>query len=360
MATYRRLLCDQQRVWMIVLLEQTVDVSLLEELDLLAEKRPRCLLCVHRACRVRQGRDAPGRELKGFRISRMTYSIVARDPDTGELGVAVQSHYFQVGPVVPWGLAGVGAVATQSLVNVSFGPLGVELMRLGCTASQALDAVLATDPDREARQCAIVDGTGSVAAHTGSRCIAEAGHRVGDGYSVQANLMERPTVWGAMANSFESASGSLPERMLEALDAAEAEGGDIRGRQSAAMLVLRGKPSGRSWEDRVIDLRVEDHPEPVNELRRLLRYRRAYQSAAAGDVAGHRGALEIAPEVTQLRFFAGLALAGAGEWEEALGLLQHAVAEEPRWEETLRRLVPAGRVKPELAADVEARLRARS
>src|SRR5215813_3374218 len=168
-------------------------------------------------------REAPlGAGPAGVRIWRMTYSIVARDTDTGELGVAVQSHYFQVGPVVPWGLAGVGAVATQSLVNISFGPLGVELMRLGYGARRALDAVLAADPDRESRQCAMVDTTGGVAAHTGSRCIAEAGHRVGDGYSVQANLMERPTVWGAMARSEESASGSLPERMLEALDGAEA------------------------------------------------------------------------------------------------------------------------------------------
>ena len=290
----------------------------------------------------------------------MTYSIVARDPETGEMGVAVQSHYFQVGPVVPWGLAGVGAVATQSLVNVSFGPLGVELMRLGCSARQALDAVLASDPEREARQCAMVDNTGSVAAHTGSRCIAEAGHRVGDGYSVQANLMERAAVWGAMASAFEGARGPLGERMLDALDAAEAEGGDIRGRQSAAMLVLTGKPSGRSWEDRVVDLRVEDHPSPLVELRRLLRYRRAYQSAAAGDVAGHRRAVEIAPEVTQLRFFAGVALAGAGEWEDALGLLREAIAEEPRWEETLRRLVPAGRVNADLAAEVDTRLRDRA
>jgi len=146
--------------------------------------------------------------------------------------------------------------------------------------------------------------------------------------------------------------------MLAALDAAEGEGGDIRGRQSAAMLVLAGRPSGRSWEERVIDLRVEDHPEPLVELRRLLRYRRAYQAAASGDVAGHRRALEIGPEITQLRFFAGLALAEAGEWDEALGLLREAMAEEPRWEETLKRLVPAGRVKAELAAEVEGRLRA--
>jgi uncharacterized Ntn-hydrolase superfamily protein len=287
----------------------------------------------------------------------MTYSIVARDPETGDLGVAVQSHYFQVGPVVPWGLAGVGAVATQSLVNVSFGPAGVELMRLGCTARQALDAVLAGDPDRDARQCAMVDAAGGVAAHTGGRCIAEAGHRAGDGYSVQANLMERATVWDAMAEAFEAAEGPLAERMLAALDAAEAEGGDVRGRQSAAMVVLTGRPTGRAWEDRRIDLRVEDHPDPVVELRRLVRYRRAYGAAAGGDVAGHRQALQIAPEVTQLRFFAGLALARAGQWDEGLVLLREAIAAEPRWEITLPRLVPAGRVTAELASEVAARLR---
>jgi uncharacterized Ntn-hydrolase superfamily protein len=289
----------------------------------------------------------------------MTYSIVARDPETGELGVAVQSHYYQVGPVVPWGLAGVGAVATQSLVNVSFGPAGVELMRLGYDAGQALDAVLAGDPERDRRQCAMVDDRGGVAAHTGGRCIAEAGHRVGAGYSVQANLMERATVWDAMAGAFEATGGApLAERMLAALDAAEAEGGDIRGKQSAAMVVLTGRPTGRVWEDRLVDLRVEDHPEPLAELRRLLRYRRAFQAAAAGDVAGHRRALEIAPEVTQIRFFAGLALAGDGEWDEAIALLREAIAVEPRWEQTLPRLVPAGRVTPELAAEVGARLRA--
>lgn len=288
----------------------------------------------------------------------MTYSIVARDPETGELGVAVQSHYFQVGPVVPWGTAGVGAVATQSLVNVSFGPAGVELMRLGYEADQALAAVLAGDPDRESRQCAMVDARGEVAAHTGPRCIAEAGHRLGAGYSVQANLMERATVWDAMAAAFEGAEGPLAERMLAALDAAEVEGGDIRGKQSAAMLVLSGEPTGRVWEDRVIDLRVEDHTEPLVELRRLLRYRRAYQAAAPGDASAHRRALQIAPEIVQLRFFAGLALAGEGQWDEALTLLEEAIAAEPRWEQTLPRLVPAGQASAELVAEIEAKLHA--
>jgi uncharacterized Ntn-hydrolase superfamily protein len=260
--------------------------------------------------------------------------------------------------VVPWGRAGTGAVATQSLVNIALGPAGVELMRLGYRAGEALDAVLAGDPQRDWRQCAMVDAAGGAAAHTGSRCIAEAGHRVGDGYSVQANLMERDTVWDAMAAAFEAAGGPLAERLLVALDAAESEGGDIRGKQSAAMLVLSGAPTGRAWEDRLIDLRVEDHPEPLAELRRLLRYRRAYQAAAAGGGAAHRRALDIAPEIVQLRFFAGLALAGEGEWDEALALLGQAIAAEPRWEQALPRLVPAGRVNPELVAEVQSRLRA--
>src|SRR5215472_14148474 len=281
----------------------------------------------------------------------MTYSIVARDAETGELGVAVQSCYYQVGPVVPWGQAGVGAVATQSMVNIALGPAGVELMRLGSSARQALDAVLAGDPLRDSRQCAMVDAAGGVAAHTGSRCIAEAGHRVGDGFSVQANLMERDTVWDA------AAAGPLPERLLAALDAAEGEGGDVRGRQSAAMLVLSGTPTGRVWEDRQIDLRVEDHPDPNAELRRLLRYRRAYQAAAEGGTAAHRRALEIAPEIVQLKVFTGLALADAGEWDEALALLRDAIAAEPRWEQALPRMIPAGRVSAEMVSELMSRLR---
>lgn len=286
----------------------------------------------------------------------MTYSIVARDPTTGELGVAVQSHYFQVGTSVPWGEAGVGVVATQAMVNVSIGPAGLELLRLGYSPQQALDAVLAADPGPQLRQCALVDAAGRVAAHTGSRCIAEAGHRLGEGYSVQANLMQRATVWDAMAEAFEATSGPLAERMLAALDAAEAEGGDIRGRQSAALLVLSGRPSGRSWEDRVVDLRVEDHPEPLVELRRLFRLRCAFDASRAGDLAAQRRALELAPEVVQIRFFAALALARAGEWAEAVPLLRGVLEVDRCWLEVLRRLLQAGLVEPALAAELESRL----
>jgi uncharacterized Ntn-hydrolase superfamily protein len=297
----------------------------------------------------------------------VTYSIVARDAKTGEFGVAVQSHYFQVGPTVPWALSGVGAVATQSRVNVSYGPLGLEYLRAGYTAAQALKALTSGDSQPEIRQCAIVDAAGNVAAHTGSKCIAAAGHQLGDGFSCQANLMERDTVWAAMAEAFTSTNAPLAERMMAALDAAEAEGGDIRGKQSAAMLVVSGKPTGRSWEDRTIDLRVEDAAEPLPELRRLLRIKRAVQTVAeadrlalAGDKPGaakkRREGLELAPEMIELRFWTGLTMAEAGDIDGAITLIADVVHTDPRWLETMRRLVAVDRVSQELAATIEARL----
>ena len=254
----------------------------------------------------------------------MTYSIVARDKKTGEFGVAVQSHYFQVGPVVPWALAGVGAVATQSQVNVSYGPLGLDMLQAGLTAEQALNALTAGDAHADVRQCGIVDAAGNVAAHTGAKCIPAAGHRLGDGFSCQANLMEKDTVWVAMADAFESTDGPLAERMMAALEAAEVEGGDIRGRQSAAMLVVSGTGTGRPWNDRLLDIRVEDSPEPLIELRRLIRIKRAYAADSeadrldeAGDAAAANAkraeAFELAPENVELRFWAGLAMATSGD-----------------------------------------------
>ncbi|HEX5635353.1 MAG TPA: DUF1028 domain-containing protein, partial [Gemmatimonadales bacterium] len=202
-----------------------------------------------------------------------TYSIVARDPKTGDLGVAVQSHYFSVGPIVPWAESGVGAVATQSLVLVDYGPRGLELMRKGLTARQALDSLLAADAHREGRQVAMVDANGNVAAFTGPSCIPDAGDAQGEQFSCQANLMANAKVWPAMKAAFEKAEGDLAERMMVALEAAEKAGGDIRGRQSAAMLVVKAKPSGKPWNDVLVNLRVEDHAEPLVELRRLLRLR---------------------------------------------------------------------------------------
>ena len=301
----------------------------------------------------------------------MTYSIVARDKKTGELGVAVQSHYFQVGPVVPWALAGVGAVATQSQVNISYGPLGLEMLQAGLTAEQALMALTAGDPHADVRQCAIVDAAGNVAAHTGAKCIPAAGHRLGEAFSCQANLMEKDTVWAAMADAFESTGGQLAERMMGALEAAEVEGGDIRGRQSAAMVVVAGTGTGRPWDDRLLDIRVEDSPEPLLELRRLIRIRRAYAAGSeaerldeAGDVAAANAkrteAFELAPDNVELRFWAGLAMATSGDLDAGCDLIREAVRQEPRWLETVRRLAMVDRISPDLARSIETRLAGRA
>ena len=299
----------------------------------------------------------------------MTYSIVARDKKTGEFGVAVQSHYFQVSPAVPWGLAGVGAVATQSMVNISYGPLGLELMQAGYTAEQALKALTSGDPQAEVRQCAIIDAAGTVAAHTGTKCIPAAGHKLGDGFSCQANLMEKDTVWDAMAVAYTSTDAPLAERMMAALDAAEAEGGDIRGKQSAAMVVVAAKGTGRPWVDRIIDLRVEDAAEPLVELRRLLRIKRAYMTANDADQLEESGdmpaavnklreAIEIAPELIELRFWAGLTMAQKGDLDGGCELIADAVRKDSRWLETIHRLAMVDRVSQELAASIEARLAA--
>ena len=301
----------------------------------------------------------------------MTYSIVARDRDTGELGVAVQSHYFQVGPVVPWARSGIGAVATQSQVNVSFGPAGLDLLQSGFTAEQALKALLAGDPGAENRQVAIVDAAGNVAAHTGPRCIPAAGHRTGDGFSCQANLMEKDTVWDAMCAAFTTTGGPLAERIMAALEAAEAEGGDIRGRQSAAMLVVAGASTGRSWEDRVIDLRVEDAPDPLAELRRLLRLKRAFMTNSDADRLEEGGdpeaarlkraeGVRLAPEMVELKFWTGLDMAEKGDLDGGCALMADAVRKDRRWIETLNRLVAVDRLSAETARAVQARLAAGS
>lgn len=278
-----------------------------------------------------------------------TYSIVARDAATGELGVAVQSHWFSVGSVVPFAEAGVGAVATQSIVDSAYGPLGLALMRAGKSAPEALAALLAGDPGREVRQVGMVDAAGGVATHTGRLDIPEAGGHAGDGYVVQANLMEKKTVWPAMARAFEAAKGDLAERMLAALDAAQAEGGDIRGRQSAAILVVKGRSSGRPWADRVFELRVEDHADPLGELRRLVALQRAYNHMSAGDdcvalkdwacAEREYGAAEaMQPQNAEMAFWHGVALASNGRVAAARPLFQKAFAADARWRELVRRL----------------------
>jgi uncharacterized Ntn-hydrolase superfamily protein len=295
----------------------------------------------------------------------VTYSIVARDPATGELGVAVQSHYFCVGAIVPSVLAGVGAVATQAFAEPAFGPLGIEMLRAGKEPVAIVDGLRASDDGAPMRQFALVDSTGRVAVHTGERCIAEAGHRAGDGYSVQANMMRNPTVPEAMARAFDTASGDLASRLLAALDAAEGEGGDIRGRQSAALVVVTGEPTGQAWVDRRFDLRVDDHPDPLGELRRLVALRRAYshmdegdEALAAGDEAAaldrYRAATDASSENPELSFWQGVAMAAAGKADEARPLLAPAFAAHDGWALLLRRLPASGLFPddPELLAAV--------
>lgn len=278
-----------------------------------------------------------------------TYSIVARDPVTGELGVAVQSHWFSVGSVVPWAEAGVGAVATQSIVDPSYGPLGLALMRAGRSAPEALAALLAADSGREVRQVGMVDSQGRVATHTGRLAIPEAGGQSGWEYVVQANLMEKPSVWPAMARAFEAAKADLADRLLAALDAAEAEGGDIRGRQSAAILVVKAKSSGRPWADKLFDLRVEDAPQPLVELRRLVAVQRAYNHMGSGDdcVAlkdwgcaerEYGAAQAMQPDNAEMAFWHAVALASNGRMDAARPLFRKAFAADARWRELVRRL----------------------
>ena len=293
----------------------------------------------------------------------MTYSIVARDPVTGSLGVGVQSHYFDVGMVVPWAEAGVGAVATQALADRGYGPRGLALMRDGVAAPDALAQLLAADELNFLRQVAMVDASGDAAAFTGEFCIAEAGEIVGQQVSVQANMMLRPTVWGAMFAAYERANGDLTDRILAALDAAEAEGGDVRGRQSAAILVVDGERSDAPWERVVIDVRVDDHPDPLYELRRLVAYARAFNEMGSVFDGGLLFAPSIdesmteALELTLGALARGQAVLGdnrepsvwqavlllrAGREDEARVLLADAVAVHAGWAEFVRRLARAG------------------
>lgn len=282
-----------------------------------------------------------------------TYSIVARDPVSGQLGVAVQSHWFSVGPLVPWAEAGVGAVATQSFVDPAYGPLGLELMRAGKTAKQALDGLLASDPGAAVRQVAMIDARGNLAAHTGAKCIPAAGHITGANFSVQANLMLNDKVWPAMAEAFKNASGDLADRMMAALEAAEQVGGDIRGKQSAAILIVSGAPTGKPWSDRLVDLRVEDHPEPLAELRRLVNVHRAYQHMNAGDLAIEKNNVEEAlreyaaaeammPDNLEMIYWHAVSLVNVDRLEESLPLFKKVFRSDPNWIELTPRLPKVG------------------
>ncbi|MDA0705259.1 MAG: DUF1028 domain-containing protein [Proteobacteria bacterium] len=294
-----------------------------------------------------------------------TYSIVARDPATGQIGVAVQSHWFSVGSMVVWAEPGIGAVATQSFVDPSYGPLGLQLMRSGKDASQALTALLAADEHADVRQVGMVDANGVIANHTGDMAINEHCDIAGESFTVQANLMWKSTVCTAMAAAYRSADGDLAERLLIALEAAEGAGGDIRGKQSAAMLVVSGDRSLPPWGGRIIDLRVEDLAAPLPELRRLLIMARAYNLMNAGDefmmrdqieeaVDAYGAAEAMVPDSHEMIFWHAATLAGAGRVDESLPLFARAFAMWPLWRELVQRLPASGLLPadPELMAKI--------
>jgi len=282
-----------------------------------------------------------------------TYSIIAHDPDTGEFGGAVQSHWFSVGALVVWAEPGVGAVATQAMAEVSYGPLGLDLLRAGVNARRALDALLSTDDLAELRQVAMIDASGGPAAHTGKRCMAHAGHVTGKNFSAQANMMLNPGVPEAMADGFTASTGRpLAERLVAALEAAQAAGGDVRGQQSAALVVSSGKP-GKAWENHPVDLRVEDHPAPVEEMKRLLRLHRSYELMNQGDahlgrdeieqaLTAYSGAEQLAPETDEMPFWHAVTLLQLGRIEEALPIFARVFRMNPNWRLLLQRLPPVG------------------
>jgi uncharacterized Ntn-hydrolase superfamily protein len=324
-----------------------------------------------------------------------TFSIVARDPQTGDIGVAVQSHWFSVGSIVPWAEAGVGAIATQSFVDPSYGPLGLDLLRAGKSATDALRGLLEADPARDVRQVAIIDAQGNVASWTGAKDIQAAGNVVGEpssewgkgggvgtatqgklptppaipggsglsgkNFSAQANLMSNDRIWPAMARAYSETKGDLTERLLAALDAAQAAGGDIRGRQSAAIIVVKAKSSGKPWEDRIFDLRVDDAAEPLKELRRLVALQRAYNHMNAGDLAvehhdneatlrEYSAAEQIASStpgvlpsrLAEMIYWHAVALVNMYRVDEALPLFKKAFSIEPSWRTLTPRLPASG------------------
>ncbi|HUS86992.1 MAG TPA: DUF1028 domain-containing protein [Bacteroidales bacterium] len=279
-----------------------------------------------------------------------TFSIVAQDPLTGEMAVGVQSHWFSVGSIVSWGESGVGVVATQSFVNPAFGPDGLALLKNGLSAEEAVKTLTHKDEGRDFRQLAIVDTQGNASAFTGSKCIRYAGHLIGDGYSVQANMMLNEKVVPAMARAYE-ANADLPlaERVIKVMMAAQEAGGDIRGKQSAVLLVVGAKPAEHLWMDKKINLRVDDSEEPIKELDRLLKVHRAYEHMNNGDLAIEVGDMSVAlqeygaaekmfPENLEMKFWKAVALANNGRIKEALPIFREIFIQDDNWRELTRRL----------------------
>ena len=282
-----------------------------------------------------------------------TYSIVAMDRKTEQIGVAVQSHWFAVGALCPWIEPGVGVIATQSMVEVSYGPKGLGLLRDGKPAQLALDELLEADERKELRQVAIVDAQGNVAAHTGKRCIAEAGHQIGNSFSAQANMMLNNTVWSAMASAFENTQDNLANRLLSALQAAQAAGGDIRGKQSASLLVSKNIKDDTPWKNILTNLRVDDHPDPIIELKRLLDIQYAYDLMNEGDnllakneneaaKIKYQQAAKLAPDIEELPFWHAVTLADTGKLDQALPIFERVFSINKNWSLLVQRLPASG------------------
>jgi uncharacterized Ntn-hydrolase superfamily protein len=283
-----------------------------------------------------------------------TYSIVARDSATGQMAVGVQSHWFSVGTVVSWGESGVGVVATQSFVNKSFGIRGLQLLKNGLTAQQALDSLLATDAAKEVRQVGIVDANGTVATHTGKNCIDFANHIQGNGYSVQSNMMLNNTVSKAMSKAYEKNKNlPLAERILVTLKAAQAAGGDIRGKQSAALLIVDVKKTDEPWNDKLVDLRVDDHATPLIELERLLKTHRAYEHMNYGDLYVEKNdmpnamkeyieAEKLFPKNLEMQYWHAITLANNKNVKDAAVMLTKIYKEDSNWLKLTLRLPKVG------------------
>jgi len=281
-----------------------------------------------------------------------TFSIVARDSVTGDMGVAVQSHWFGVGSLVAWAEAGVGVVATQSFINPSFGPRGLSLMANGLTPKMAVTNLLSLDAGKDVRQVAMLNAQGDVYAFTGKNCIEFAGEEIGKNFSVQANLMAKPTVWPAMARAFKTTRGTLAERLLAALDAAQAEGGDIRGKQAAALIVVKAKSTGNVWEDTLVNLRVDDSDNPIKELHRLLNIHTAYAYMNQGDLAVEKGDFKLAkhnymkaqqlnPNNVEMTFWYAVTLTNNGDYKAAKPIFAKIFKNHKNWQVLIPRLVKA-------------------
>ncbi len=250
-----------------------------------------------------------------MKLRPSTFSIVAFDPSNGDLGIAVESKFLSVGAVVPWAQAGVGAIATQAWANTQYGPSGLAMLKEGLTPDQVGAALIAGDEYAEQRQFGLVDAQGLAMTYTGAGCIAWAGGRTGPNFAAQGNILAGPQVVDALAETFQATRGDLAERLVTALAAGQAAGGDRRGQESAALLVVRAQGGYGGLNDRYIDLRVDDHPKPIEELKRLLELHRLYLGKTNAEdllaIDEH-----LARELQQMMVHHGYSVQVTGVWDE--------------------------------------------